>query len=370
MLNLRKIGSWLRSDPLLTALLALYVGLCFLSRGKLLRIWEFVDINTLSAIYLLFIASRGLELSGAFSRVAGGLVRRFGKRPEALTYLLLLAAGGTAAILMNDASLFIYAPLAVAVGRVMDADAVGLTTLLAISANVGSSLTPIGNPQNVVIWLHFHLPLHEFLAGMAPYVIIWFATLLIYAGIRNPVKKGSREKPPPPVRVNKRLLILYLSLLLGGVVGIQLGYSPYALVIVAAISVALGREAILSLDYGLILTFLFIFADFTYVSEVLIGSLAPLLKGGGLAVFAASLGLSQVVSNVPATLMLAGSVRDWLPLAVGVNAGGVGSIISSLANVIAARLAFIRYREMQVRMLPYFTAVAALSALMIALGVR
>ncbi|MCD6324105.1 MAG: hypothetical protein J7L55_03245, partial [Desulfurococcales archaeon] len=325
---------------------------------------------SLLAVFRRFIVSRGLELSGAFSRVAGGLVRKFGGRPRTLIYLLMISSAGTAAVLMNDASLFIYAPLGVAIGRVMEVDEVGLAAFLAMSANVGSSLTPIGNPQNAVMWLHYSLGIHEFVAGMAPYVVIWFAALLAYAHLRNPLKSWGEVSPPPPIKVNRKLLTLYVALLVGGVAAIQLGFSTYALLAVAAISLVLGREALLSLDYRLILTFILIFADFTYASKVLDPYLTALSGWGDLAVYAGSLTLSQVVSNVPATLMLVNSVGNWVPLAVGVNAGGVGTVVSSLANVIAARLTYTSYRDMQARMLPYFAVIAALSAVMLPLGVK
>ncbi len=317
----------------------------------------------------LLIVSRGVELSGAFSRVAPKIIRASGGSEAKLSMLAAVAVASASAVIMNDTAMFIFIPLLLTVSRIAGVDRVRLVVTAAIAANVGSSLTPIGNPQNIIIWREYGMPFHEFVAGMLPYVLAWLGILAITVGI---VSRGRRVRipPMPTVRIRRGLLIASLALLVADVAAAQLGHPFIALAVTVATLAVVGREAILSLDIALVAVFTLIFIDFKEVAHLLKAARALPPTHGAFAVTLSSALISQVVSNVPATVMLTSLTPrpPWLPLAVGVNAGGTGFVIGSLANFIAVRMAGVRLRDFHRYSLPYFAIALTIALLKLALS--
>ncbi len=361
-----RVARRLRSDPLLTTLLILYVGLTLISHGKALLVWRVVDYDSLLTLYALMIISRGLELTGFFVWLANNFFSLTRRNVKAFLILFVISSSLTAALIMNDAAVFVYAPLISAVSKLSGISVEDMAVLLAISVNIGSSLTPMGNPQNIIIWRAFNVSLQEFIAMMAPFFLVGVGLLLIYSINVRP--KSVSLPPPPEVRINLGKVAAYLALLAASVWGAQEGLSLWVFLAVATASIALERLSLLNIDLRLMLSFALIFGNFTYLAEAVKGLISPSLLCNPLAVFITSASLSQVVSNVPASLLLLPLVREWIPLALGVNVGGVGTVISSMANLITSRLTGVPYRTLQKRMLPYFLMLLAVTAGLLAVG--
>ncbi len=330
-----------------------------------------VDVDSLAVIVALLTVSRGVELSGFFSRAAPKIIKLSGGSPQRLTLLLVLAVAASSAVIMNDTAMFIFVPLVVTVSRMTGMSRARAVTLTAIAANVGSALTPIGNPQNVIVWRSYGVHPLAFIAGMAPHVTAWLALLTVAVLLTHRGEKGIRVPPMPSVRVKKVLLAASVALLVADIVLAQLGYPIIALGLTLAVLAVVGREAILSLDLALIAVFTLIFVDFREVAYLTSAygthSLAALTPPA-LSVVAAL--LSQGVSNVPATVMLASAAPHppWLPLTVGVNVGGTGTVVGSLANLIAVRLGRVKLREFHKYSIPFFLACLAASVLILAVA--
>ena len=113
--------------------------------------------------------SKLLESSGAFSRISGRIISLSGWK---MLLLLLMVSELAAAILMNDTALFFVIPLIVTLSRVAKTDLLDLAIILTVAVNVGSALTPIGNPQNIIIWNHFPLSFREFITAMFPFFLL------------------------------------------------------------------------------------------------------------------------------------------------------------------------------------------------------
>lgn len=317
-------------------------------------------------IIALLTVSRGIEFSGAFSRVAPKVISVSGGSPARLVTLIALVVALSSAVIMNDTAMFIFVPLVVTISRLTRMDRVKAVVMTVIAANVGSALTPIGNPQNIIIWRRYGLTPHEFVAGMAPYVAAWLALLVMLVLLTHKEEGRIAALPMPRVKVKGALLTSSVALLILNVVLAQAGQPLIGLAVTFATLALVGREAILSLDVPLILIFALIFVDFQEVSHIIMK--AGVLNTSSfnpvpMALVAAL--LSQVVGNVPATVMLisASPSPPWLPLAVGVNAGGTGAVIGSLANLIAVRIAGIRLRDFHRYSAPFFLASLTTSAL-------
>ncbi len=234
-----------------------------------------------------------------------------------------------------------------------------LFVLTTISANIGSSLTPIGNPQNIIIWQHYKLSFIDFVYTMTPFFLVAMAVLVVYLliGARRLEIYRWREKAfIPRVRLDRKLLVTSVILLFLNVLLAQLGLQVYGLAITVIVYIMLKKTLVLGLDYVLILIFAFMFIDFRELSHIINAlSIVPQLETSFHVVLLSTL-LSQVISNVPATITLVEHVPShlWKALTIGVNLGGVGFITGSMANIITLRMSGIGLKNFHKYALPYF----------------
>ncbi len=343
---------FVEKELLLTTLLILYAILTFLDPSLIKRSLNLIDWGSLSTIISLFIISRGLELSGLFGKIAPKIVS-FSKGSEVkLLILIALISALSSTVIMNDTAIFIFVPLALTISRIAEIDIAKIVTIIAIAANVGSALTPIGNPQNIIIWRNYHVPFWKFIICMLPFVSLWILILLFLILMSG--KKAVIEIPPiPKIRVKRRLIFTSLFLLIITIFLAESKYPIFGLVLTVLVMLIVSREAIFSLDAGLIAIFALIFVDFKEISTLIsFGSKISHLSPESMILLSAF--LSQIVSNVPSTVMLLSAKPSWLPLAIGINLGGTGLIIGSLANFIAIRLSGISLKRFHKLSLPFF----------------
>lgn len=194
-------------------------------------------------------------------------------------------------------------------------------------------LTPIGNPQNLFIYAHYHLPLAEFLSITAPITALSAALLLLASYTLEERPLALRfAKPTGIPRLRIALLLLLFALCLLNV--LRLLPISFLLAIVIPSCALLDRKAFLEVDYKLLALFLALFIAVGNLTHIpgLQERPAALLAGHE---FWISLLLSQVVSNVPATVMLSPYTENYTALLLGVNIGGLGTLIASMASLIS-----------------------------------
>ena len=313
-----------------------------------------INYYALSLIIAFMLVSRGLELSGIFNHIVVELLTRV-RRPLLLLVLLTIVSGLSASLIMNDAALFIYVSLAIAFIRSMNVDKNITLTLLVLSINMGSALTPIGNPQNIIIWQTYGISFHELVCYMAPLVIISLSIIIIsvYMLLKKNTSVAGITRKLPKIYLNRRLFCASIVLFVVDIVLAQVGYSVIGLIITVLTYLVVEKNILLGIDYGLIGVFTLMFIDFTELSRILQGLLVIHLSKSYMIILIAA-PLSQLISNVPATIMLVNHVDKLVALAVGVNIGGTGSIIGSLANIIALRLGRLETRKFLKISIPYF----------------
>ncbi|NJE55410.1 DUF1646 domain-containing protein [Thermococcus sp. 21S9] len=340
-------------------MLLLYAGLVLIDRSLPGRTPDLVDWSSLSLITALIITSKGLELSGVFNRLAPRLVTRANGSSRRLLFLLLPTIALSSALIMNDTAMLVFIPLVVALSELSGMDKARAVTLSAIAANVGSALTPIGNPQNIIIWREYGLGFFAFIEGMLPFVLLWLGLLLAIVFFTPDEPLSVRSLPA--VAFRKDLFIVSAILLGLNVYLGEIGRHELSIALTLLVFLLLERDVLLSFDWALVLTFAFIFIDFNELSALFLkaGLFLPTEEAG---LVLASAGLSQLISNVPATVVFLGSKPSWLPLAVGVNAGGTGTVVGSLANLIAVRIARVSLRDFHRYSVPYFIVVLVISA--------
>ncbi len=282
-------------------------------------------------LFVMMVINGGLERSGAlefFARKTGS----FAKDTRTLSVFLIAMTAITAPFVTNDVALIVIVPLTVKIARLSGFDPAWTIVFESVTANAASSLTPFGNPQNIYIYTHYRIPALEFMS-----ITVWFALLSVSIVIfsvfftgNEPVKRNLKKEP---LRGNWWIYPFILATMILSVLRLMDIY-VVGVVIIGYVLI-FERSLFKKVDYFLLGTFVafFIFSGNISSMPVLDG-LRHLLSNGK-SVFAASALLSQGTSNVPAAIILSNFTRNWKALLLGVNVGGVGTMVASLANLIA-----------------------------------
>lgn len=303
-----------------------------------LRQW--LQLPTLAGLVALLACAQAVRDSGVVQQLAARLAGRMHTQ-RSLAGLLLCVAAALAMVLTNDVALFLIVPLTLALCDRLHLPRQRLVIFEALAVNAGSALSPIGNPQNLLLWQHSDLSIWAFAADMALPVLLMGTVLGAMAwlgfsgtGLRDR-GKDSRERP-----VDRRFALGAVLLLLVVVTLLEMGLAVIAAAIVLIVLAVLRPAVLRAMDWSLVVTIGLMFlllgqlASNSRVAQVLDvpnwHQVHAVLLGGAL--------LSQLISNVPATVALIDRVPDTMQLAAAVNIGGAGLVTGSLANLIALRL--------------------------------
>ena len=336
--------SWrqkLKSEWLLLVFGTLTILLALIDAQPLSSYQRWLQLPTLAGLMGLLIAIQGIRDSGLVQRAAVGVVAR-AHSLRGLGLLLVAATAILSMVLTNDVSLFLIVPLTVAIGGMSNLPVLRMVVLEALAVNAGSTLSPIGNPQNLLLWQHAKMPFLHFVLGMLPAAVVMFALLAAFTLLWLPRDsiELSREKMDSQT-ISRRLGFASMIALAGMVVVMEYDQAPLGAVALLVLFALLARAILARIDWLLLVTFAAIFLGLGHFAEL------PLIKHAldqldfkqPLTVFIAGILASQLISNVPATVLLLDRAPDAIALAVAVNVGGFGLAIGSLANLIALRLA-------------------------------
>jgi Na+/H+ antiporter NhaD/arsenite permease-like protein len=228
-------------------------------------------------------------------------------------------------VITNDVPLVVVVPLTM----LLDVPFKGSIVILeALAANAGSALTPFGNPQNLFIYWHYHVNPLSFVLAILPFSL-FFALVLAIASIR--LGRGERGKGTEEVKVEKNAFV-YIVLLLVLVLVVLRIFPIWTGVAVLLYAASIDLRS-LKIDYFLLVTFLCFFGVADNL-KVMLPSIIARSKN----TFLISALVSQVISNVPAAILLADFTSKWKALLWVTNVGGFGSLVGSLANLIAYKL--------------------------------
>ena len=320
------------ADLLLAALFAVFTGLFVPLSPSLL--WGSINWNLLGILFCLMVITAEIGKWG----IPRALCLRFfsGKGTvQQMARFFIFACFFSSMVITNDIALIIFVPFSIATFLEIRERAllIPLITLETIAANMGSMLTPIGNPQNLFIYDYYHLPLFTFLSITGPVVLI--SGFLIYMAGRLFPKRTVSSLPPMerPLPKKKSLLLLFL-LLLSILHVLRLLPLSLVLAVVVPVMVILDRHVFLRVDYKLLLLFALLFMAVGNLGRMdMVSTWARDVLAGR--EFWISLLLSQFISNVPATVMLSPYTENAAPLLLGVDIGGLGTLIASMASLIS-----------------------------------
>ena len=317
----------------------------------------YLDIRVLALLFCLMLVVAGLEETGLFQVLAQRLlVGR--KRFRILSLALVLLPFFSSMLITNDVALLTFVPFAILMLELIGRQErlAYLVVLQTVAANLGSMATPVGNPQNLFLCSKFEIPMGDFFAVMLPLTAV---SLLGLCAAALCVSGEAIEVQFCQARSIENKGLLWLMLVLFGLSLLSVfRVLPYGVLFAVVVLSALfcTRPLFLRVDYGLLATFVcfFLFSGnlgrIPAVRELLTG-----LLGSNTAMTA---GLaSQVISNVPAAVLLSGFTEDWRGLLVGTDVGGLGTPIASLASLISLKFYLRSPGAQPGRFLLWFSAV-------------
>ena len=301
-----------------------------------------IDTTTLLMLFSLMTIVAGFRHMGAFDKLAGAVTSRIHSM-RGLAMALSAACFLLAMVATNDVALITLVPFTLLLMQGAQVKHLTLTVVLeTVAANLGSMVTPIGNPQNLYLYASGKLDALAFPALTWPYAVLAFA-LLMACCLLVP-KEAVQAAKTAGNKLPARKLMLYAALTILALLALMKVIPAWLLAVATALAVfAADRPVLRQVDYTLLATFVcfFVFVAsvkaYAPVSAWLEGMMAGRQPGSGSPLLT-SLLVSQVISNVPACLLLSPFTADASALMLGVNLGGLGTLVASLASLISFRL--------------------------------
>ena len=322
----------IKKEPLLLSLLVFFLVLLVISPYAVRASLSSFPLRTLVAIISLMVITKAIEGSKYLSKISKKILGRISNERK-LAFFVVFFSSFLASFLTNDIALFIMIPLTIELQRNIKNDVEKLVIFEAIAVNVGSAFTPIGNPQNLYLWDIQGINFIQFVIQMLIPVLVSFLALISFVFLSFPSNKIElREKESYEEKT--QLFWISVIILVSFILALQFSLEYFAFISILIFYLFAHRNIFKNLDYGLIFIFFFIFLDFGAVPHIIphVSVNSPRMA------FLLSAILSQGISNVPASVVMASLSPNLREIAWGVNVGGNGLLIASLANLIAVRL--------------------------------
>ena len=316
---------------------------------------SYIDFKTLGLLLSLMFVTAGLGSCHVFEKVGDFLLERT-KGIKGLKIVLVFLCFISSMLITNDVALITFVPFTLYVlEKAGYKEHIGFVVVLqTIAANLGSMLTPFGNPQNLYLFSESGMTAGDFFKTTIPYVAL-SAVLLLLCCVFGKRDKGDISGDLGEVRMKKGKAAIYgvlFVICIATVFGVLPYYITLGIVLLAAL--IMDRGLYKKVDYSLILTFVGFFIFIGNMGKI--EAVSTFLSGVILEreIFVSIL-LSQVISNVPAALLLSGFTEEFDLLLVGLNIGGLGTLIASMANLISYKIYVKEYPKEKGKYLGKFT---------------
>lgn len=296
----------------------------------------YFDFKTLSCLFCVLAVVCALKHIKFFYILARKIVESFGNIKYCVLSLVYITFIGSM-LIANDMALLTFLPLGYFIlDTTKQQKYMAFTFIMQnIAANLGGMLTPFGNPQNLYLYTKFNIPNGEFVSIMLPPFII--SVVIITVCCLFFVKSEKLKIDDSPVRLDMKRAGVYLALFILSI-AIVFRSIPYVLglVVIPAVLLIMDRKALKEVDYPLLLTFVFFFVFAENMARIdVVRELFSFLLNKSVLLF--SVISCQFISNVPSAILLSQFTENYPELLLGVNIGGVGTLISSLASLITFR---------------------------------
>ena len=324
---------------------------------------SYIDLRTLCILWSLMVIVAGLKAGGIFDFIGHALLKKT-HDIKPLIFILVFLCFFLSMFITNDVALITFVPFAIFVLKECEKEEllIPVIVLQTLAANLGSILTPIGNPQNLYLYSLSGMRFLDMCKLMLPYTVLSAALLVVSVFL---IKGGSKNSSGlllklPAEHVQPKLLfgyknILFFALFVVAILAVLRLFEYWWLfAAVLVVTLIIDRKRLLSADYILLFTFVgfFIFTGNIARLPALQSVLTDIV--GGHEVLSGVIS-SQVISNVPAALLLSGFTTNYNALIVGVNLGGLGTPIASMASLISLKFYSENYPSKKLKYLKLFT---------------
>ena len=330
---------------------------------------EYIDWHVLELLLCLMAVMAGLQKCGLFDWLGEALLNKTNKVWQ-LCLVLVMLCFFLSMLITNDVALITFVPFAIVTLEKCKKERllIPVVVLQTVAANLGSMLTPIGNPQNLYLYNLSGMGLGEFIICMLPNTVLSFVLILIsllFVKGKNEtivLQRKCTENAEASVDgnrsgIDKKQTIIYLLLFVLSLLVVAKVLSvELVLGIVLIVVFFLDKSVLGTVDYCLLLTFIsfFIFTGNLGNIPAIRDTLQALVNGRELLIGVVA---SQAISNVPAALLLSGFTSDYRELLAGVNVGGLGTLIASMASLISYKILANKYNEKKGKYFQLFTIV-------------
>ena len=297
---------------------------------------DYFDVKTLTCLFCVLAVVCALKNINFFYMLAKKIVRVFKNARMSILALVYITFIGSM-LIANDMALLTFLPLGMFVLTTTGKSKHMAFTFIMqnIAANLGGMLTPFGNPQNLYLYTKFQIPTLEFMSIMAPPFVM--AVVLITLCCIVFVKPEPLELQDEPMTMPVGRTVIYM-LLFALAIAIVFRGIPYwiGLIVIPIVLMFMDRQALKMVDYPLLFTFVFFFIFSGNMARIdLVRNIFSMLLEKSTLLF--SVASCQVISNVPSAILLSQFTQNYKELLLGVNIGGVGTLIASLASLITFR---------------------------------
>ena len=324
---------FVKKECVLVIAVTLAILSSFISIPKL----SYIDFKVLILLFNLMVVVAAFKELKVLDSIAIGLLKKCNTYTS-ISLALVFITFISSMIVTNDVALITFVPLSIVIARKANINVLKIVVFQTLAANLGSSFTPMGNPQNLFIYSFYNLSPIDFFKITLPIVIlaVLFLVLLVFKD-----KKMNLSLDLEDVKIdNKRDVYLFGGLFLIILLSVfhVIDYKVTFLITIVMVLI-LNKKLFSQVDYSLLITFIgfFIFVGNISTMDVVKNFMEGILNSPK-STFLASVLSSQVISNVPATMLLSGFTNHFKELLLGVNIGGMGTLIASLASVISYKI--------------------------------
>lgn len=333
-IKLNQVSSWIKKEAVLCiSFVFTVISMCLVPPSKVYI--NYIDFRVLGLLFCLMIVVAGLQSCGLFIILAQKLLLGE-KKLRMLFFVLVLLPFFSSMFITNDVALITFVPFTILVLNIIGRTqyTVYIVVLQTVAANLGSMAMPVGNPQNLFLYANYQIAIKDFFSVMLPFTLFSFLLLSIASVCVKreniSVSFSSEETIQKPLQLTLFLFLFLLCLLS---VFHVLSYQLLLIIIIFCVAI-FEKSLFCRVDYSLLFTFVcfFIFAGNIGQIKIIREFLVSIM---GKNTLLASLVASQIISNVPAAVLLSDFTQNWKQLLIGVNIGGLGTPIASLASLIS-----------------------------------
>lgn len=330
------LRAFVHGEPVLSASLVCAVISMFFAPPSAAYL-GYIDTRVLILLFCLMAVVSGMQKYGVFDLLAQKLLA--GRHAlRTIVLLLTLLPFFTSMAITNDVALITFVPFAILVLGLVGQRAllIPVIVLQTVAANLGSMVTPVGNPQNLFLYASYELSAGQFFGVVLPFALVSLVGVATLALCRKSCILQVSFAEPKQITDGKRVTFFGVLFILCLLTVFHVLPDLALLGLVCLSLLLIDRDIFHRIDYGLLLTFVCFFLFAGNIGS-LGGVRTSLQNIVGSSPLLASLAASQIISNVPAAVLLRSFTENWQALLLGVNIGGLGTPIASLASLISFR---------------------------------